>query len=125
MIKNKAEVGAAQEELSTLKLGVREIHTNIRDLVSDRQTLNDIELQIEELRDIFHQVEERGTAVSQQMEKVGEVEARVKDLGLLSEDVLAKYESLTVEKDVLDRANARISELRSILQEAERRVDRT
>ena len=59
------------------------------------------------------------------MEKVGEVEARVKDLGLLSEDVLAKYESLTVEKDVLDRANARISELRSILQEAERRVDRT
>jgi len=38
--------------------------------------------------------------------------------------VRAKFESLEVDKDVLDRANARISELRSILQEAERRVDR-
>ena len=125
MIQNKAEVGAAQEELSTLKLGVREIHTNIRELVNDRQTLHDIELQIDELRDIFQQVEERGASVAQQMEKVAEVEERVKDLGLLSEDVRAKYESLVVEKDVLDRANVRISELRAILQEAERRVDLT
>ncbi|MEE9256168.1 MAG: hypothetical protein V3V56_03280, partial [bacterium] len=108
----------------TLKLGVKEIHTNIRELVSDRQTLHDIELQIDELRDIFEQVEERGAGVAQQMDKVAEVEARVKDLGLLSEDVRAKYESLAVEKDVLDRANARISELRSILQEAERRIER-
>ncbi|HBK81005.1 MAG TPA: hypothetical protein DDZ83_15270, partial [Nitrospinae bacterium] len=125
LIQNKAEVGAAQEELSTLKLGVREIHTNIRELVNDRQTLHEIELQIDELRDIFQQVEERGAGVAQQMDKVAEVEERVKDLGLLSEDVRAKYESLVVEKDVLDRANVRISELRAVLQEAERRVDLT
>ncbi|MFP6890125.1 MAG: hypothetical protein VCF07_10305, partial [Nitrospinota bacterium] len=67
----------------------------------------------------------RSAGVAQQMDKVAEVEERVKDLGLLSEDVRAKYESLVVEKDVLDRANVRISELRAVLQEAERRVDLT
>jgi len=53
------------------------------------------------------------------------VEARVKDLGLLVEDVRAKYEALSGEREVLDRANARINELRSVLHEAERRIERS
>ena len=100
------------------------IAPHIRDLVNDRQMLKDIELQIDDLQEVFQQVEERGTNLGHQMEKVAQVEAWVMELNLLVEDVSAKHESLTVERDVLDRANARISELRSILQEAERRVER-
>ena len=99
LIRNKAEVATAQEELTALKLGVKEIHTNIRDLVSDRQTLKDIELQIDVLRDVFQVVEARGIEVGAQMDKVSNVETRVKDLGLLLEDVGAKYETLSREKE--------------------------
>ena len=122
---NKAEVAAVHEELSSLKLAVKEIHTHISDLASDRQTLKDVELQIDELREIYEMVEERAQKVGVQMEKIAEVEGQVKDLGLLTEDVRAKYASLSHDKDVLDRANARIHELRGILKEAERRIERS